>query len=507
GDQSVKEEKDGEVPVTQDFTEGATQTTVKQGKTDTTVTAQPGLTPTFAHDTTDTTTDDSGVVTTVTKDDAGNFIKVVKTWPNDDNTTSTTTYTYDPTSSKATITEVNNGKEIDRQEEVSSPSTTMLKSGDGVETIVNTGQPGEMPTFEHDTTVTATDKLGNVTATTKNVAGDIVKVDQKWKDGSETVYTNANGKQMVSELRNGKPVAQKPLEQQPVDPKNPDAPKVSEVTLPDGAGGTVTVKLDQDQPNATPTFTHAPASYSAGVSAPDSTTAADKVVKITQKWPDGLQVVYTYDPVSGDRIVRELKNGKLIVQRAIEPGALLAVLPDGKGGSTTVKFGKNGAAAPTFKRQLAGKATAIGRYAAVYAIKKIGFYSDPTFSKATRLHWYTKQRRPNRPQFVVIGYAWSKAGRLRYYVRAANGKTGYITANSKFVSNTYYKSQPKAIRVIGKHGVNAYNQITLHGKVVRHYKRGTVLTVKKIQKHNLTTRLVLSDGTYITGNKTLVIAK
>nr|WP_268871757.1 DUF5776 domain-containing protein [Levilactobacillus parabrevis] len=31
--------------------------------------------------------------------------------------------------------------------------------------------------------------------------------------------------------------------------------------------------------------------------------------------------------------------------------------------------------------------------------------------------------------------------------------------------------------------------------------------MKKIQKHNLTTRLVLSNGTYITGNKTLVIAK
>ncbi|MFD1549069.1 DUF5776 domain-containing protein [Levilactobacillus fuyuanensis] len=147
------------------------------------------------------------------------------------------------------------------------------------------------------------------------------------------------------------------------------------------------------------------------------------------------------------------------------------------------------------------------KHSAIYGVKKIGFYNNPTFSKATRLHWYTKQTRPNRPQFVVTGYARSKAGTLRYHVRAANGKTGYVTANSQYVVNTYYKSQPKTIRVIGKHGINAYNKVTLNGKVVRHYKRGTTLTIKKIQKHNLTSRLVLSNGTYITGNKTLVIAK
>ncbi|WP_407889721.1 DUF5776 domain-containing protein [Levilactobacillus sp. N40-8-2] len=147
------------------------------------------------------------------------------------------------------------------------------------------------------------------------------------------------------------------------------------------------------------------------------------------------------------------------------------------------------------------------KHSAIYATKKIGFYSNPTFSKATRLHWYTKQSRPNRPQFVVTGYARSKAGTLRYHVRAANGKTGYITTKSQYVSNTYYQSQPKSIRVIGKHGINAYTKVTLNGKVVRHYKRGTTLKINRIQKHNLTTRLILSNGTYITGNKTLVIQK
>ena len=368
GKGDVSEQKNGKTIVdSQEIPADSHKVTITDDdKTSTIVTYDPTTKlATFEHDTTDTTTDDSGVVTIVTKDDADNVIQVVKTWPNDDSTTSTTTYTYDPTSRKATITEVNNGKEIDRQEGVSSPSTTTLKSGAGVETIVNTGQPGEMPTFEHDTTVTVTDKLGNVTATTKNVAGDIVKVDQKWKDGSETIYTNDHGKQMVDELRNGKSVAQKQLEQQPVDPKNPDAPRASEVTLSDGAGGTVTVKLDQ--PDAAPTFTHAPAVFSAGVNAPAKD--ADKVVKITKKWPDGLKVVYTYDPVSGQRIISELKNGKLIEQRAIEPGAVQAALPDGKGGSTIVKFDKTGTV-PTFTRQLADKATSRKGTSGKKAVKK-----------------------------------------------------------------------------------------------------------------------------------------
>ncbi|WP_367296083.1 MBG domain-containing protein [Levilactobacillus yonginensis] len=366
GKGDVSEQKNGKTIVdSQEIPADSHKVTITDDdKTSTIVTYDPTTKlATFEHDTTDTTTDDSGIVTTVTKDDAGNVIKVVKTWPKDN---STTTYTYDPTSSKATITEENNGSLTDRQENVSVPSKSTLKSGDGVETIVNTGQPGEMPTFEHDTTVTVTDKLGNVTATTKNVAGDIVKVDQKWKDGSETIYTNDNGKQLVSELRNGKSVAQKPLEQQPVDPDNPDATKLSEVTLPDGAGGTVTVKLDQ--PDAAPTFTHAPAVFSAGVNAPAKD--ADKVVKITKKWSDGLKVVYTYDPVSGQRIISELKNGKLIEQRAIEPGAVQAALPDGKGGSTIVKFDKTGTV-PTFTRQLAAKVAGRKVTSRKKAVKKV----------------------------------------------------------------------------------------------------------------------------------------
>ncbi|MFD1454961.1 DUF5776 domain-containing protein [Levilactobacillus lanxiensis] len=140
-------------------------------------------------------------------------------------------------------------------------------------------------------------------------------------------------------------------------------------------------------------------------------------------------------------------------------------------------------------------------------MKKIGLYSQPTFTKQSRTRWFTKQIRPNRPTFTVIGYARSKAGNLRYKVRTADGTTGYITTQSAYVTNTYYQHKPATVKVISAKGLNAYGNVVLNGKKLRHYARGSVVTVKAIKTHGLTTRLVLTNGRYITGNKTFVIAK
>ncbi|GHP14787.1 hypothetical protein YK48G_22120 [Lentilactobacillus fungorum] len=113
--------------------------------------------------------------------------------------------------------------------------------------------------------------------------------------------------------------------------------------------------------------------------------------------------------------------------------------------------------------------------------------------------------------FVVTGYAYSKNGLLRYQVRDVKhkgktaGKTGYITANREFVTNVYYGSMPKnrTIKVIAKNGVNAYRNTDLTAKV-KNYNRNSLLKVKKLVKHRLTTRYQLTNGHYVTGNKKLV---
>lgn len=150
--------------------------------------------------------------------------------------------------------------------------------------------------------------------------------------------------------------------------------------------------------------------------------------------------------------------------------------------------------------------------AAVYATKGIYLYKTANFKNSQRIAKYPKVKRVNRPMFVVVNYARSTNGVLRYKVRDVNhgsktaGKVGYITANRKYVVPVYYQTMPKnnRITVINKKGVNAYKQVNLTHKITN-YKKGTRLTVKKVVKHNLTTRYQLANGNYITGNKKLVI--
>ncbi|WP_125545641.1 DUF5776 domain-containing protein [Levilactobacillus lindianensis] len=147
---------------------------------------------------------------------------------------------------------------------------------------------------------------------------------------------------------------------------------------------------------------------------------------------------------------------------------------------------------------------------AITAVKKIGFYNTPDFSKKTRQYYYAKQKRTRRPQFVITGVAQSKNGFKRYLVRDVTpgskryGKTGYITAKRAFTVHTYYQHNPKRVKVIL--GTNVYRDKVLKHRV-KHLKRGTVLHVKKIVRYHLTTRLVLSDGSFVTSNKMKVLEK
>lgn len=147
----------------------------------------------------------------------------------------------------------------------------------------------------------------------------------------------------------------------------------------------------------------------------------------------------------------------------------------------------------------------------VYTIKKIGLYKSATFTSKARKQWYAKKSRMNRPMFVVTGYAKSKNGIKRYRVKDVNhhsktrGKTGYITTNRAYTSPVYYAAKHKTVTIINPRGVNSYAKQNLTGKK-HHYRQGQTVKVKKIVRHNLTTRFVLSNGRYITANKKLVQA-
>lgn len=146
----------------------------------------------------------------------------------------------------------------------------------------------------------------------------------------------------------------------------------------------------------------------------------------------------------------------------------------------------------------------------VYSLKKVYLYKTVNFKKSERIVGYAKKPRVFRPMFVVTGYRYSKAGNLRYQVRDVNheskraGKTGFVTANAKYVRPVYYQSKQSVITVISPTGVKEYRNRNLTS-TVRHYPQGQVVKVGDLVTHNLTRRyLVLADGNYITSNRKLV---
>jgi len=145
----------------------------------------------------------------------------------------------------------------------------------------------------------------------------------------------------------------------------------------------------------------------------------------------------------------------------------------------------------------------------IYATKKIGLYRTPNFSAKTRQAWYAKQPRIYRPMFKVIGYAQSTNGTPRYLVKDVNhdsktyGQTGYVTTKAAFVQSAYYRQKPAKITVIAPDGVNAYRNKDL-SRQAKHYRQGQTLVIVRKVTHNLTTRYVLKDGSYITANRKLV---
>ena len=112
--------------------------------------------------------------------------------------------------------------------------------------------------------------------------------------------------------------------------------------------------------------------------------------------------------------------------------------------------------------------------------------------------------------FVVKKIVKNQNVRVRFYVKDVNhlsssyGKKGYITARKNYVVPVYYQSKARMITIINPLGVNEYQNKNLT-KPVKNLKQGTHLKVKRVVKHNLTTRYQLANGHYLTANRKLVI--
>lgn len=135
----------------------------------------------------------------------------------------------------------------------------------------------------------------------------------------------------------------------------------------------------------------------------------------------------------------------------------------------------------------------------VYVKTGINVYKDVNLTH--RIKHFTKQVRTKAVTFKVLGSAYSKGGTLRYRV-----KGGYITANDKVIATLYYQANPKHVRVIAPNGIYEYQKIQFNNSQrTTHLKKGAVVTVKLIKRQGKLTRLQLTNGQWITGNKTCLI--
>jgi len=228
----------------------------------------------------------------------------------------------------------------------------------------------------------------------------------------------------------------------------------------------------------------------------------DNQMKIITRDPDGKQVDMV-DLVANKhpQTITGGNNG--------QGGGTGAGMPAEPGKPTPTKPTESGKPTPT-EPSKPTKPTSVHKQstpAVVTAVRGMALYRKPDFSKSGRLVAYRQQAQMHQPQFKVLGTVKSKAGHLRYHVRDLNkkskgyGKTGYITANSKYVQSAEYSKKAKVITVINTRGLKAYGNGKLIGKVKHHYRQGQVLKVKRIVQQKGKFSFQLTNKQYVSANK------
>lgn len=228
-------------------------------------------------------------------------------------------------------------------------------------------------------------------------------------------------------------------------------------------------------------------------------------VKITSA--DDLTMTLRYvdtkgNKIQSDKVIKVNKNADFnVYPTPVSRYSYLGVLS----GAIKGKMVKDQTVTFMYKKS---DALVIKKSSTVFAKNKIKFYKDKNMKHVK--HVYKKAKSiTNSPMFVVKHILNHSKGYDYYYVKDVNHKSktagmkGYIYA-SENVDNVYYKTNDmKTLKVINNKGINAYKNVNLTKKV-KHYKKGQKIKIVSVEKHNLTTRFKLSNGTYITANKKLI---
>ncbi|WP_056980349.1 DUF5776 domain-containing protein [Lentilactobacillus parafarraginis] len=132
----------------------------------------------------------------------------------------------------------------------------------------------------------------------------------------------------------------------------------------------------------------------------------------------------------------------------------------------------------------------------VFAREHFYEYRKPTFKVTNRAKKVSKHT-----ILIVVSVTKSANGFRRYQL--SNGR--FITTNSKFVKRLYFATKVSKLKVINHSGIFSYHSLKfLRQNRMKFYKYGSVLHIRKVVRYGLTTRLKLSNGSYITGNRLFI---
>lgn len=161
---------------------------------------------------------------------------------------------------------------------------------------------------------------------------------------------------------------------------------------------------------------------------------------------------------------------------------------------------------PTDTKPTTTKKPQSAKGSVVYGLTTLKLYKSTNFTKHNLAKTYKKQHRTNRPMFLVLRQTTNKQGHAVYRVKdMKSGKTGYMLSAHKYLTNAYYSAKVTRVKVINPKGINESNYLDLTNKK-QHIKKNKSLAVREVVGYGHTTRLLLTNGSYISANKKLVIA-
>lgn len=248
-------------------------------------------------------------------------------------------------------------------------------------------------------------------------------------------------------------------------------------------------------------------------SAADKTTAINTINQTLENYITKINADTTSEAAIADRAVgiAEMNNVKVVDSSATSSSATTinnnyTTIINSTPSASSSSAASSSSTTTTVTKPTTTKKPKSAKGSVVYGLTTLKLYRSTNFTKHNLAKTYKKQHRTNRPMFLVLRQTTNKQGHAVYRVKdMKSGKTGYMLSARKYLTNAYYSAKVTRVKVINPKGINESNYLDLTNKK-QHVKKNKSLTVRKVVGYGHTTRLLLTNGRYISANKKLVIA-